>query len=287
MKKRFKRVYIEITNVCNLSCSFCTRTKREKRMISPEEFEHIVKKIDNYTDYIYLHVKGEPLIHPNLKEILDIADKYHKKVTITTNGTLLKEKEDILLESSCIRQLNLSLHSENNKENYLEEIFSSCQKLSEKMNVVYRFWTLHKGVLDEKSTNIVKKIESEYNLSPDIVDKIYKEENIKIKENIYISKDNEFIWPGVDNPYYEVCGYCHALKDQIAILVDGTVIPCCLDGEGVINLGNILESSMEEILNSERVKKMIDGFRNRSVSEELCKHCSFKEKFDKNEGNRL
>lgn len=281
MKKRWKRVYIEITNICNLSCSFCKQTKRIRKSMSSEEFEEILKKIDDYTDYIYLHVKGEPLIHPNLKEILNIASKYQKKVTITTNATLLKEKESILLESSCIRQMNLSLHSENNKENYLEEIFSSVDKLSTKMNIVYRFWTLHKGILNEKSTETVKKINSYYHLSPETVEKLYTNSNIKIKENIYVNKDNEFLWPDLENEYYEPYGYCHALKDQIAILVDGTVIPCCLDGEGFINLGNIYESTMEEIMSNDRTKNMIEGFKSRKVSEELCKHCNFKEKFNR------
>ena len=281
MKKRWKRVYIEITNICNLSCSFCKQTKRIRKSMSPEEFEEILKKIDDYTDYIYLHVKGEPLIHQNLKEILNIASKYQKKVTITTNATLLKEKESILLESSCIRQMNLSLHSENNKENYLEEIFSSVDKLSKKMNIVYRFWTLHKGILNEKSTETVKKINSYYHLSPETVEKLYTNSNIKIKENIHVNKDNEFLWPDLENEYYEPYGYCHALKDQIAILVDGTVIPCCLDGEGFINLGNIYESTMEEIMSNDRTKNMIEGFKSRKVSEELCKHCNFKEKFNR------
>ncbi len=281
MKKRWKRVYIEITNICNLSCSFCKQTKRIRKSMSPEEFEEILKKIDDYTDYIYLHVKGEPLIHQNLKEILNIASKYQKKVTITTNATLLKEKESILLESSCIRQMNLSLHSENNKEDYLEEIFSSVDKLLKKMNIVYRFWTLHKGILNEKSTETVKKINSYYHLSPETVEKLYTNSNIKIKENIYVNKDNEFLWPDLENEYYEPYGYCHALKDQIAILVDGTVIPCCLDGEGFINLGNIYESTMEEIMSNDRTKNMIEGFKSRKVSEELCKHCNFKEKFNR------
>lgn len=250
-------------------------------MMTTDQFESILKKINSYTDYIYLHVKGEPLIHPKLKEILDIASKYQKKVTITTNATLLKENEQILLESSCIRQMNLSLHSENNKENYLEEIFQSVDKLSKKMNIVYRFWTLHNGNLNEKSTEIVKKINSYYHLSPEIVEKLYKESNIKIKENIYVNKDNEFLWPEVENDYYEPCGYCHALKDQMAILVDGTIIPCCLDGEGIINLGNIYENTLEEIIFGNRAQNMIKGFQSRRVNEELCKHCNFKEKFDR------
>ncbi len=282
MKKRFKRIYIEILNTCNLSCSFCTKTKRKKRIMTVEEFEEILKKIDSYTDYIYLHVKGEPLLHPKLKEILSLAEKYHKKVTITTNGTLLKEKLEFL-KNSCIRQINLSLHSENQKKNYLEDIFDCVETLPKTTQIVYRFWTLKDNKLDEKSTDIVNKIISYYGLSTEIVDKILTEENIKIRENIYVNKANEFLWPKLDNCYYEETGYCHALKDQLAILVDGTIIPCCLDGEGIINLGNIYKENLESILEDDRVLQMMKGFRSRIVTEELCKHCNFKEKFNRHE----
>ena len=281
MKKRFKRIYIEIINTCNLSCSFCTKTKRIAKRLKPQEFEEILKKIDSYTDYIYLHVKGEPLLHPELKEILSIAERYNKKVTITTNGTLLKEKKEILKKSLAIRQINLSLHSENKKKNYIEEIFETVEELKKDVNIVYRFWTLSEGILDKKSTETVEKIGKYYNLSTEIVDKLKKESNIKIENHIYVNKENQFLWPELTNAYHQQVGYCHALKDQLAILADGTVIPCCLDGEGIICLGNIFETSLDQILTSERTNKMIQGFQCRNVSEELCKHCNFKEKFDK------
>ncbi len=282
MKKRLKRIYIEILNACNLSCSFCTKTKRNKKIMTTLEFEEILKKIDSFTDYIYLHVKGEPLLHPNLKEILELSEKYHKKVTITTNGTLIKERVSLLKDSFCIRQINISLHSENKKEKYLDDIFESIDQIPKNIQVVYRLWTLEDNQLDEKSTEIVNKIISYYKLSTETVDKIMTQENIKIRENIYVNKANEFLWPELENNYYKEEGYCHALKDQIAILVDGTVVPCCLDGEGVINLGNIHQMKLELILKSDRVFEMRNSFKKRRVTEELCKHCNFKEKFDRN-----
>lgn len=283
MKKRLKRIYIEILNTCNLSCSFCTKTKRKKQVMTIVEFEKILKKIDSYTDYIYLHVKGEPLLHPNLKEILELSEKYHKKVTITTNGTLLKEKKDILKNNTCIRQINISLHSENEKANYLDDIFQVVDQIPKNIQVVYRLWTLKNNELDIKSTEIVNKIISYYKLLAETVDKISTQDNIKVRENIYINKANEFLWPEIENDYYKEEGYCHALKDQIAILVDGMIIPCCLDGEGIINLGNIYKENLESVLESNRVLEMMKGFRKRVVTEELCKHCNFKEKFNRHE----
>lgn len=278
--KKFKKIYVEITNICNLNCSFCSKDNRIKESISLTKMEELLEKINNYTDYIYLHVKGEPLLHPNLGEILDLCEKYHKKVNITTNATLLKEKEKIL-KHSAIRQINLSVHSENDKNNYLEEIFEVVDKLTDK-NIVYRFWTMENNNLSQKSTISVEKIISHYKLSLDIVEKLKIENNIKINTHIYVNKANEFIWPDVNNDYNNDTGYCYALKDQLAILVDGTIVPCCLDSNGIINLGNIYKNNLEEIINSSRYQKMREGFCNRKVTEELCKHCSFKERFDIN-----
>ena len=278
--RKFKKIYIEITNICNLNCSFCSKDNRIKESISLTNMEELLKKINDYTDYVYLHVKGEPLLHPKLKEILDLCEKYHKKVNITTNATLIKEKEAIL-NHSAIRQINLSVHSENKKINYLEEIFEVVDKLKDK-NIVYRFWTMEDNNLSKESTELVEKIINHYQLSPEIVEKLKTENNIKINSHIYVNKANEFIWPDTNNDYNKENGYCYALKDQLAILVDGTIVPCCLDSNGIINLGNIYKNNLKEIINSSRYQKMRMGFCNRKVTEELCKHCSFKERFDIN-----
>lgn len=276
--KKFKKIYIEITNICNLNCSFCSKDNRIKESISLTNMEELLKKINDYTDYVYLHVKGEPLLHPKLKEILDLCEKYHKKVNITTNATLIKEKETILTHTA-IRQINLSVHSENRKANYLEEIFEVVDKLKDK-NIVYRFWTMEDNNLSKESTELVEKIVNHYQLSPKIVENLKKENNIKINSHTYVNKANEFIWPDINNDYNKEFGYCYALKDQLAILVDGTIVPCCLDSNGVINLGNIYQNDLLQVINSSRYQKIRMGFCNRKVTEELCKHCSYKERFD-------
>ncbi len=273
--KKFKKIYIEITNICNLSCSFCSQDHRIKETISLEKMEMILQKINDYTDYIYLHVKGEPLLHPKLKEILDLCSKYHKQVNITTNGTLVKDRCQVL-QHPAIRQINLSLHSENQKKNYLDEIFETVDILKNKI-IIYRFWTMDDNRLNPKSTEIVNNIIRYYQLSPEFVEKLKLENHIKIRENLYIDKKNEFIWPNIENDYFHDTGYCYALKDQLAILVDGTVVPCCLDSDGIISLGNIYEETLAEIIHSNRYQKIREGFCNRKIVEDLCKHCSFKD----------
>ena len=277
---RFKRVYIEITNKCNLSCSFCLNDNRKKQEMNLIQFEEILSKIDKYTDYIYLHVKGEPLIHSNLDQILTLTNKYNKYVNITTNGVFFKEKVKILKKYTNIRQINISLHSENKKDNYIEDILESVDELND-IFIVYRFWTLKDNKLDEKMLIYLKKIKNKYNLSEKKYKMILYDSNIKIKDNIYVDKDKEFTWPDINNKYFKEEGFCYGLKNQIGILVDGTVIICCLDSFGLTKIGNIFEDSLENILRGEIVNKILKGFNDRKVYLDMCKHCSYKEKFNK------
>ena len=278
MKKTFKKIYIEITNCCNLSCSFCSKTSKPKRTMTIEELKNIISKIKSHTDYIYLHVKGEPLLHKDLKEFLKIAEENDLKVNLTTNGTLFSQRVDDLKNSKALKKVNFSLHSENNYPNYFENIFQSVDKLPKDITVIYRLWTLSNSTLDKKSTEIVEKLKDYYNLSPQIVDKLYKEQNVKISSNIYVDKDNEFIWPTVTEEKSN--GYCHALKTHLGILVDGTVVPCCLDASGIINLGNIYTDTLENIMTTERYRKLKKSFQDHKPSEALCASCTYKNKND-------
>lgn len=281
MKKKYKKIYIEITNKCNLNCTFCSEVKRKKEKITLENFEEIIKKINNYTDYIYLHVKGEPLLHPEIDKILDIAEKYNLKVNLTTNGTLFPNVVDKIKDKKALHKINFSLHSENNYKNYLENIFENVKKLSTDTVVIYRLWTLNNNELDKKSQEIVEKIKNFYNLDEKTYKNLKTKNNIKISSTIYVDKDNEFTWPDNIENELSPLGYCHALKTHIAILVDGTVVPCCLDSNASIPLGNIYDNTLEEIINNERYKNLQRSFQNRKPCESLCRRCTFKDKFKK------
>lgn len=274
--KKYNKIYIEITNRCNLNCSFCHNTKRIKKDMSLEEFDKILNKIKEHTNIIYLHIKGEPFLNKNIIEMIHKAEEYNLKVNITTNGTLLKNYSKELGKCQNISKINISLHSENNIPTYFEDIFDSIKDLYKDTIIIYRLWTLNNNKLDEKSTKIVDKIKNYYKLSPEIVEKIINDKNIKINPQIYVDKDNEFTWPVINN--HKSCGYCHALKTHIGILVDGIVIPCCLDGEGIINLGNIFNEDLETIINKPRAVNLLTSFQNNNPSEELCKSCTFKER---------
>lgn len=261
MIRKFKRIYIEITNVCNLNCTFCQETKREKRFIAVEEFAHIIKEIKPYTDYVYLHVKGEPLLHPHLDEILQICKAYNMQVNITTNGTLIRKNLDILIKHN-IHQMNISMHSADDNNNvdldsYVSDLFYSCDELNSKTNteLSLRLW------------------------NTPVKPNLFGNNNCRIREHLYVNVRSPFEWPDINNEYSCDKGFCQGLKTHIAILCDGTVVPCCLDGNGVIQLGNIFTAHLDEILENKRTKNIINNFRKRIACEQLCIHCSFKERF--------
>ncbi len=275
---KFKRIYVEITNRCNLNCSFCSKEDRVTREMSLEEFSHVIKSIRPFTDYIYLHVKGEPLLHSNFSGILNIAKENQMKVNITTNGVLLDKYTDVLLNSGCVRQINVSLHSENDIPNYFDKVFAACKKLSKNIYISYRLWALTDKKLDQKSTAIVEKIISSYKLSPEVVEKLYNDDNIKIDINTFVNKDNLFIWPSL-NSEIDTDGYCLGTISHLGILVDGSVIPCCLSSSGDVKFGNVFTEDFSTIINSPFFKTVQTGFKNNKAVCELCRKCTYKNKF--------
>ena len=275
---RFKKIYVEITNICNLNCSFCSKDERTLKEMTTKEFEIVIKKIKNYTNTIYLHVKGEPLLHHNLENILKITKKNNINVRITTNGTLLKEKVNILKRYDNVKQINISLHSENNKKNYFQDIFLASDTLSIKIPIVYRIWTLDNFSLDILSTKIVDKIISYYKLDDNFKEEVINKNNIKIKDNIYLDKDNKFLWPDEtkNNNNLNNQGTCLGTRNHIAILVNGDIVPCCLDSKATLKLGNIFQDDLEKIMNSSLFKNINEGFKNHKICNNLCRNCIFR-----------
>lgn len=288
--KRFKKVYIEITNTCNLSCDFCPKTERKPKFMSTHEFGFILDGIKDYSNYIYLHVKGEPLLHPQLGEFLDLAYEKGFKVNITTNGTLIKVIKEDLLNKPGLRQINISLHSFDgneklkDKDKYLTDILDFIEEARnvETLIIALRLWNLElENLLDrDKNKYILEILEEELGLDYKIEDSISPRRGIKVRERLYLNEDIVFTWPDLKNEIYDDKGFCYGLKDQIGILVDGTIVPCCLDGEGKINLGNIFNDKFEDVLNSRRVNNIINGFSNRKIIEELCRKCGYRHRFN-------
>ena len=255
---RFKKVYIEITNICNLKCEFCFPNNRKLEYMDLDKFKLILSKIKPYTKYIFLHVKGEPLLHPYIKEFVKYAFNEGFEINLTTNATLLSKHLDI---TQYLRQINISLHATNEVE-----IIKIAKNIKDCI-INFRVWNF------EENKKAIDLLEKEFDI------KIENISNFKIKDNIFVSAQNKFEWPNINKNINLEQGYCHALKDQIAILVDGTIVPCCLDNNGDIPLGNIFHDDFQDVLNSDKVINIINGFKNRICVEELCKKCEFKTKF--------
>ncbi|WP_416325043.1 radical SAM/SPASM domain-containing protein [[Eubacterium] hominis] len=275
---RFKKIYIEITNTCNLSCSFCVQNQRPPRRMSVDELRHILKQIKPFTNYVYLHVLGEPLSHPDLETILDLCEEYGMNVNMTSNGTLFKQKEDVLLRGK-IRQLNVSLHSfpQHYQQAYLEHVISICDKLAEKHTYIsYRLWSMRQGELDHETMQIVDYLKQAYHCDIPVIEK----GAIRLKEHTYLHFEEVFAWPDLSSFHVSTKGSCLGMKQMCAILSDGTITPCCLDSKGDIALGNIFEESFSSIIEKERAQAIKTGFQNKVVVEELCQKCSYRTRFD-------
>lgn len=263
----YKKVYVEITNNCNLNCDFCPHNKREHKFMNFDEFKTILNKLENHTKYLYFHILGEPLLHPNINEFIDYASSKYN-INITTNGYLINRVKD----NKNIRQINISLQSytpNSNKtlEQYLNDIFDAINELKKTTYISLRMW-----VLGDNTKEILDYINNKYNTNIEYYEGY---QSTALEDNVFLAFNKEFEWPNMNKEVISELGYCYALKDHIGILVDGTVVPCCLDSEGIIKLGNIYHETLEDIINSNRYQNMLNGFKNKHKCEELCKRCNF------------
>lgn len=275
-----KKIYIEITNSCNFNCSFCFKTTRPRHFMTPDKFRLVVEKIRPFTNYIYLHVLGEPLLHPQLAEILDIAAGAGLNVNITTNGALLERKKEILLNHN-IRQLNISLHDaeENiapeNWESYLLPILNCAEEMAFKTYVCLRLWNTSNKSSENFNRYCMDRITEKFKLSAVMFNENTNGNGLKIADHIFLQRAPRFEWPDEHRTGSQTSKNCYALRDHIAILVDGQVVPCCLDADAVMFLGNIFTDDLTQILQTPRALEIKKGFEQRKVVEPMCTTCGF------------
>ena len=276
----FKRAYVEITNLCNLRCSFCPGTRRPPGRMSPERFRLAARALRGHTRYVYLHVMGEPLLHPELGEILDICAGEDLRACVTTNGTLLPRAGAALLHPA-VHKVSISLHSAEGSgagdlEAYLEGVWAFC-RLAEGAGKLcaLRLWNI--GGADRWNGEILSFL-GERTMTAPLAWPQPRPDSWRLGERLYLERAERFDWPDLNAPE-RGASFCLALREQIAILWDGTVVPCCLDHEGDIPLGNLFFQSLEEILASPRARALYDGFSARRPREALCRRCGYAERF--------
>ena len=276
-----KRAYVEITNICNLHCSFCPGTRRAGRFMSPETFRVLAAKLRPHVSYLYLHVMGEPLLHPQLADILEIAEELGLRVCITTNGTLLAERSALLLSAPVLYKLSVSLHSAEGNgagdlTGYLAAVWDYALRASQAGTIcALRLWNT--GGADARNGEILSFLESRLGAPPLSLPQP-RQGSWRLGERLYLEQAERFDWPDLNAPETDT-KFCLGLRDQAAVLADGTVVPCCLDHEGDIPLGNLLEQDLADILDSPRAQAIYQGFSRGKPAEPICRRCGFARRF--------
>lgn len=276
--KRFAKVYLEITNRCNLQCAFCPGTRRSAGSMMQKEFSVLLQKLRPWTDYLYFHLMGEPLCHPELESYLRLAGEAGFRVILTTNGTLLPKRQTMLLQAPGLHKVNISLHAFEANDlavpfsDYLDGCFAFGKAAEGQKLICYRLW--NQGGAAEKNGEILTRMEQDFPKPW-----VQERHGIRIGERVYLQYGEKFDWPDLSAPAGDGRLFCYGLRDQIGVLCDGTVVPCCLDHEGDLALGNLLRQALSEILESPRAKAIYDGFSGRTAAEELCRRCGYARRF--------
>ena len=290
--KKFKKVHIEITNICNLKCTFCPPKILPNGTMSLEKFDDINAQLKPYTKELAYHIVGDPLVLSNLSEYLNVSLKHELKVNITTTANNINEKHYEALMNSTIKQINFSINSYNanshkkSLDEYLNPILDFVKFAQEQKHeyfINFRIWNLdEEKSAKEFNKKVFDKINETFNTNIDL-ENVYKErpKNIRIDRKIFFNFDEYFNWPSLENEIVSSNGFCYGLDSHFGILTSGDVVPCCLDQNACINLGNTNTTQISDILNSNRVKAIQNGFRKNIVVEELCQKCEYRTRFDK------
>lgn len=272
----YAKAYVEITNICNMACSFCHGHHRPKEKMDKETFFHVLEQLEGKTQYIYYHLMGEPLTHPDLPAFLQMAADKGFKSIITTNGTLLDRVGDKLL-CAPLHKVNISVHSFETGEDtaYLSQVAAFADAASQAgVLISLRLWNKDhdNGRNEATETFLRSRLPGQWTANT---------RGYRIKDKLYLEYGDRFAWPDKAAPVQGEQVFCYGLRDQFGILCDGTVVPCCLDSEGAIALGNVLQESLTDILNSPRAKAMVEGFSCRKATEDLCRRCGYAQRFSK------
>lgn len=278
-----RKAYLEITNLCNLSCSFCHKTTRPPRTLTEAEFEALTDRLFGIR-HLYFHLMGEPTVHPLLPRFIDRAREKGFLPMLTTNGSLLSQKGESLL-AHLPHKISISLHAPAANAafadaSYLPSCIDFARRAAERGCIVaLRLWNL--GSAQEKSNAPI--LEALHTAFPGEWAPVRRGNGFVLADKLFLEWGEQFDWPDLSAPALPADAplFCHGLRDQIGILSDGSVVPCCLDADGVLALGNLFEQSLSEILASPRARAIYDGFTRRHAAEELCRRCGYARRFAK------
>ena len=302
-------VYIEITNVCNLNCSFCPCGKGssdnpqgKRDFMSSELFERCIAESATVAENVYFHVLGEPTLHPGFGLFLKKLESTTLKLNLTTNGTTIARTGKLILASPAVRQVNFSTHAyaELTPEiasRHLQDVLDFCQLANAERPDLYinlRLWNVGDDASDTWNRTIISKVNEAFDNTSSSAEPrqqislehfCSRHKSFPVVGRIYLHQDSRFEWPELDERQKtrdeRIAGTCRALDTHVAVLHDGHVVACCLDHSGQITLGHIADQSLAEILESPAAKSLREGFKKHELRHPLCQSCTFCKRFGK------
>ena len=289
-----KDIYIEPTNICNLQCSFCFHAnnamRRKKGTMTFKTFKRLVDDVKSFKPNLVLHHSGESFVHKELFDFIRYAKKAGLRVSLTTNGTLV-DKNDFEILDTGIDGINISLAGVD-KEDYanvrpgtefdtLMENITALAKNKLKRNLATK---LTINVVETKFNRpkiplFKKRIESINGIDGVIVRRLMDWGGTLDISKLHITPFWRS-WAMYANKYFKLATkgtLCEAINDGGAILWNGTVVPCCIDFNGTMTLGNINEQKFLDIWNGEKsnqIRKMLRSVEN-TKKHPTCGPCRF------------
>ncbi|WP_295069311.1 SPASM domain-containing protein [uncultured Fibrobacter sp.] len=291
-------VYIEITNVCNLHCSFCPCGKEptNRTFMDSKLFETCIAGVQEIgATNVYFHVLGEPTLHPGFVHYLKKLEQTPLKLTLTTNGTTIERTGRQILASPAVRQVNFSTHAyaelpRETAERYLQNVLDFCSLAIIERPDLYinlRLWNVGAEEASSWNSYMLKRIHETFGVDITPGHFCSRHKSFNITGRLYLHEDTRFEWPSIDERTGKAlqtrderfAGTCRALDTHVAILHDGRVVACCLDHSGQITLGHIDKQSLAEIINNPIAQNIKEGFAQHELRHPFCQTCSFCKRF--------
>jgi len=256
-------IQFEVTNTCNLKCKMCpvnyTMTRKKTKM-DFSLFKKIVSQ-NKGVEYYLMFNWGEPLLHPQIFDMLDFLKQKKKKVFITTNATLLDSEEKMKkILTAGLTRLTISMDGFDKTYEYIrgfsyktiKERVLNIVKLRDKLNVKTKIDL--NMVIQKETENEVKRFYKEWNT---VVDRL------QIQPIIDFSTDQDPKRPRCKEFY----------RGNVVVLADGRVTVCCGDYDAKLIIGDTNETSLKKIWNGIKVRKL-RKLQNKGVFPEICRHCN-------------
>lgn len=280
------RVNIDPCDVCNFKCDFCFQCKNadfQGSIMSEELFERVIVQLKEFNEpinVIQLFCLGEPLINRNVPMFIRRIREEHvaKEVKITTNGSLLTHSLIDELMEAQLDELVISLNGL--KDEDFERISNT------KVNFELLFDNIKYLYAHKSHCHVHIKIIGDY---------FSQEEQALFVNKIGAYADTINIdgatnhWSGIKSTdkqqqQYKVGGgvfrdwpICALCFYELVVHSDGTVSPCAADWQkDKQNLGNVMETSLKEIWESEKRKEILISFLKGTENPYIaCRACEY------------